>query len=215
MNRYKILGEVRQLLSPSPTPSAAGSRFGAMGDEEKDRIDKMAIVVSEEAGDGVKRGRESEEEEEYLGFSKPDYSLLPAPPPALRFKINVPPPANVRSTTDQKLIEGLQKELEEVQKGMRKHLGQDGLVGSLKREMVIMAKENSDLKKAILVAKAEAARVKKIHNDHEGFWEGKLAGYEEFLELVCRGKETVEKELPEGVQKYPVNICHYHEWSLP
>ena len=186
-----------------------------MGDEEKDRIDKMAIVVSEEAGDGVKRGRESEEEEEYLGFSKPDYSLLPAPPPALRFKINVPPPANVRSTTDQKLIEGLQKELEEVQKGMRKHLGQDGLVGSLKREMVIMAKENSDLKKAILVAKAEAARVKKIHNDHEGFWEGKLAGYEEFLELVCRGKETVEKELPEGVQKYPVNICHYHEWSLP
>ena len=65
-----------------------------------------------------------------------------------------------------------------------------------------MAKENGDLKRAVLVAEAEAARVNRIHNDHEGFWERKLVGLEESLDLVCKGKERVEKELTEGVQKY-------------
>lgn len=56
VNRYDILGEARQLLSFSLTPSVAGSRFGTMGSEEKDKIDKMAIVVNEDEGDEVKRG---------------------------------------------------------------------------------------------------------------------------------------------------------------
>ena len=42
---------------------------------------------------------------------------------------------------------------------MRKHLGSDELVGGLEKEIAVMAKENRDLKRAVLVAEAEAARV--------------------------------------------------------
>ena len=173
-----------------------------MGDGEKDAIDKIAIVVSEDGGDEVKRGRESDGEEDFLDFSKLDYRLQHTPPPASRFKINVPPPANFRSTADQKLIEGLMKELEETKEAMYKHLGPDGLVGSMEKEIAIMVKENRDLKRAFLVVEAEAARVKNMHSDHEGFCERKLAGLKESVDLVCKGKERVEKELAEGVQKY-------------
>ena len=65
-----------------------------------------------------------------------------------------------------------------------------------------MAKENNGLKRDVLVAEAEAARMKKMHSDQEGFWEPKLAGLEETLDLVCKGKKRVKKELAEGVQKY-------------
>ena len=166
VNRYEVLGEARQLLSPSPTPSAAGSRFGAVGDEEKDRVDNMAIIVSEDEGDKVDP------------VVKPDSK-------APKFTINLPP-STFRSSADKELIEGLIRELEEVKGAMCKHLGPDGLVGGLEREIAILAKENSDLKRAVLVAEAEAARVKKMHNDHEGFWERKLAGLEESLDLVCQ-----------------------------
>ena len=182
VNRYEVLGVDRQLLSPSPTPSAAGGRFGAMGDEEKNRIDSMAIIVSEDEGDKVDLVTKSGSE-------------------APKFMINLPP-STFRSAADKELIEGLMRELEEVKAGMRKHLGPDGLVGSLEKEVAVMASEISDLKRAVLVAEAEAARVKRMHSDHEGFWERKLAGLEESLDLVCRGKERVEKELAEGVQKY-------------
>ena len=182
VNRYEGVGEARQLLSPSPTPSATGSRFGALGDREKDRVDNMAIIVSEDEGDKVDP------------VVKPDSK-------APKFMINLPP-STFRSSADEELIEGLMRELEEVRAGVRKHLGPDGLVGGLEREIAMLGKENSDLKRAVLVAEAEAARVKKMHSDHEGFWERKLAGLEESLDLGCRGKERVEKELAEGVQKY-------------
>lgn len=78
VNTYEVLGETRQLLTPSTTPSVVGSRFVTIGAEEKDRIDKMA---SEDKADEVNRGRESDSEDDYLDFSKPDYSLRPAPPP--------------------------------------------------------------------------------------------------------------------------------------
>ena len=61
---------------------------------------------------------------------------------------------------------------------MRKHLGPDRVVGILEKGITIMAKENSNLKRAVLVAEDEGARVKKMHSDHEGFWERKLAGLE-------------------------------------
>ena len=182
VNRYEVLGEARQLLSPSPTPSAAGSRFGAMGGEEKNRVDNMPIIVSEDEGDKVDP------------VVKPDSK-------APKFVISLPP-STFRSSADKELIEGLMRELEEVKGGMRKHLGPGGLVGGLEREIAILAKENSDLKRAVLLTEAEAARVRKMHSDHEGFWERKLAGLEESLDLVCQGKERVEKELAEGVQKY-------------
>ena len=182
VNRYEVLGEARQLLSPSPTPSVAGGRFGAMSDEEKNRMDSMAIIVSDDEGDKVDLVTKSGSE-------------------APKFVINLPP-STFRSAADKELIEGLMRELEEVKAGMRKQLGPDGLVGSLEKEVAVMASEISDLRRAVLVAEAEAARVKRMHSDHEGFWERKLAGLEESLDLVCRGKERVEKELAEGVQKY-------------
>ena len=182
VNRYEVLGEATQLLSPSPTSSAAGGRFGAMGDEEKNRIDSMAIIVSEDEGDKVDLVTKSGSE-------------------APKFMINLPP-STFRSAADKELIEGLMRELEEVKAGMRKHLGPDGLVGSLEKEVAVMASEISDLRRAVLVAEAEVARVKSMHSNHEGFWERKLVGLEESLDLVCRGKERVEKELAEGVQKY-------------
>ena len=149
VNRYGVLGEARQLLSPSPTPSAAGSRFGAMGDEKKNTVDNMAIVVSEDEGDKVDP------------VVKPD-------PKAPKFMISLPP-STFRSSADKELIERLMRDLEEVKGGVRKHLGPDGLVGCLEREIARLAKENSDLKRAVLVAEAEAARVTKMHSDHEGF----------------------------------------------
>ena len=85
---------------------------------------------------------------------------------------------------------------------MRKHLGSDGLVGGLEKEIAVIAKENNDLKRAVLVGEAEVTRLRKMHSDHEGFWERKLTGLEESLDLVCKGKEWVEKELAEGVKKY-------------
>ena len=182
VKRYEILKEARHLLSPSPTPSAAGSRFGALGDEGRDRIDNMAIIVSEDEGDKV---------------DPVDKSGSTAP----KFVINLPP-STFRSSADKELIEGLMRELEEVEEGVRQHLGPGGLIGGLEKEIAIMAKENNDLKRAVLVAEAEAARVKKMHSNHEGFWERKLTGLEESLDLVCKGKERVEKELVEGVQKY-------------
>ena len=42
---------------------------------------------------------------------------------------------------------------------MCKHRGPDRLVGSLEKDIAVMAKENRDLKRAVLVAEAEAARV--------------------------------------------------------
>ena len=85
---------------------------------------------------------------------------------------------------------------------MRKHLWSDGLVGGLEKEIAVIAKENNDLKRAVLVAEAEVARLRKMHSDHEGFWERKLTALEESLDLVCKGKERVEKELAVGVKKY-------------
>ena len=182
VRRYEVLGEAGQLLSPSPSPSAAGSRFEVLGDEEKDRIDKMAIVVTEDEGDKVDLVVKSD-------------SAAP------KFVINLPP-SSFRSSADKRLIEGLMRELKEVKEGVRKHLGPDGLVGNLEKELTTMAKENSDLKRGVVVAEAEAARVKKMHSGHEGFWKRKLTGLEESLDLICKGKQRVEKELTEGVQKY-------------
>ena len=142
----------------------------------------MAIIVSEDEGDKVDP------------VVKPD-SRAP------KFVINLPP-STFRSSADKELIGGLMRELEEVKGATRRHLGPDGLVGGLEREIAILGKENSDLNRAVFVAEAEAARVKKMHSDHEGFWERKLEGLEESLDLVCQGKERVEKELAEGVQKY-------------
>ena len=182
VKRYEILGEARQLLSPSPTPSAAGSRFWALGDEGRDRIENMAIIISEDEGDKVD-------------------PIVKSGPTAPKFVINLPP-STFRSSADKELIEGLMRELEEIKEGTHKHLGPDGLVGSLEKEIAMMAKENSDLMRAVLIADGEAARVKRMHSDNEAFWERKLAGLEESLHLVCKGKERVEKELAEGVQKY-------------
>ena len=142
----------------------------------------MAIIVSEDEGDKVD-------------------PIVKSGPAAPKFVINLPPPT-CRSSADKELIEGLIRELEEVKEGMRKHLGPDGLVGSLEKEIAMMGKEIRDLKRAVLVAEAEAARVKKMYSEHEGFWERKLAGLEESLDLVCKGKERVEKELTGGVQNY-------------
>ena len=142
----------------------------------------MAIIVSEDEGDKVDP------------IAK---SGLVAP----KFVINLPP-STFRSSADKELIEGLMRELEEIKEGTHKHLGPDGLVGSLEKEIAMMAKENSDLMRAVLIADGEAARVKRMHSDNEAFWERKLAGLEESLHLVCKGKERVEKELAEGVQKY-------------
>ena len=54
---------------------------------------------------------------------------------------------------------------------MRKHLGSDELVGGLEKEIAVIGKENNDLKRAVLVAEAEVTRLRKMHSDHEGFWE--------------------------------------------
>ena len=118
----------------------------------------MAIIVSEGEGDKLD-------------------PVVKSGSTAHKFVINLPP-STFRSSADKNLMEGLIRELEEVKEGMRKHLGPDRVVGILEKEITIMAKENSNLKRAVLVAEAEGARVKKIHSDHEGFWERKLAGLE-------------------------------------
>ena len=114
VKRYEILGEARQLLCPSPTPSAAGSRFVALGDEGRDRIDNMAIIVSENEGDEVDPVVKS-------GSAAP------------KFVINLPL-STFWSSTDKELIEGLMRELENVKEGMRKHPRPDGLVGGLEKD---------------------------------------------------------------------------------
>ena len=108
----------------------------------------MAIIVSEDVGDEVDPVVKS-------GSAAP------------KFIINLLP-STFRSSTDKELIEGLMKELEEVKEGVLKHLGPNGLVGGLEKEISIMAKENSDLERAVWVAEAEAARVEKMNSDHEG-----------------------------------------------
>ena len=45
----------------------------------------------------------------------------------------------------------------------------------MEKDIAMMAKENRNLKRAVLVGEAEATRVRKMHIDHEGFWERKLA----------------------------------------
>ena len=119
-----------------------------MRDEGRDRIDNMAIIVSENEGDEVDPVVKS-------GSTAP------------KFVINLPP-YTFRSSAGKKLIEGLMKELEEVKEGVLKHLGRNGLGGGLGKEISIMAKQNSDLKRAVWFAEAEVARVKKMHSDHEG-----------------------------------------------
>ena len=89
VKRYEILGEARQLLSPSPTPSMAGSRFGCLGDEGRDRIDNMAIIVSEDEGDKVD-------------------PVVKSSPAAPKFVINLPP-STFRSSADKELMEGLMR----------------------------------------------------------------------------------------------------------
>ena len=150
-----------------------------MSVEGRDRIDNMAIIVSEDEGDKVD-------------------PIAKSGPAAPKFVINLPP-STFRSSADNELIEGLMRELEQVKEGVRKHLGPNGLVGSLDKEIAMMAKENSDLKRAVVVAEAETVSMKRMHNNHEGFWERKLAGLEESLDLVYKGKERVPKELAEEV----------------
>ena len=113
VKRYKILGEARQLLSPSPTPSAVRSRFGALGDEGRDRINNMAIIIREDEGDKV----------------DPIVKSVPAAP---KFVINLPP-STFRSSADKELIEGWMRDLEEIKEGTRKHLGQMDWLGAWKR----------------------------------------------------------------------------------
>ena len=73
VNKYKVLREARQLLFPSPTPSVAGSRFVAIADGERDRIDRIAIGVSENEGDKV--GPAEPSNKEFVDFNKSDFSL--------------------------------------------------------------------------------------------------------------------------------------------
>ena len=91
LQRYQILGEARQLLSPCPTPSAAGSMYGALGDEGRDKIDIIAIIVSEDEGDKVD-------------------PIVKSGSAAPKFVLNLPP-STCTSPADKELIEGLMREL--------------------------------------------------------------------------------------------------------
>lgn len=167
VNRYEVLVEAKQLLCRSLTPSGAGSRFGVMGDEEKKNINKMAIVVSENEPDEVKKGRESDKEEDYLDYSKLDFSFWRTLPPAPRFKINVLPPANFRSTANEKWIDGLMKESEELKTWLQTTL--NGCVKHLEMNIAVMAEEVKSLNRAVAVTETDAARVKKMNYNHEAF----------------------------------------------
>ena len=145
------MGEARQLLSPSPTPSAAGSRFGALDDEENNRIEKMAIVVSEDEQDCADQLFESKV------ATDPVYCNLKE---GLTYN-----PRSFMSKSE--IILDLERELAEVKAGVRAH--RDGLVKNLETEIATMAATIETLRKAVEVAEAEAARVRKMHSDHEGF----------------------------------------------